>query len=214
MELIPYFEIAQQDRYCEFTIPSPLFGREKELEMIRNIIRHTTTNYSRHLGTSRNSIVVGSSGSQTATGTGGTVEDAESASSKSDTSYQNPMLSPSSSVSQTIGAGSPVVPAMSGSLNGGQMDSSPRLGAMRDSPLAVSASPPVSASDGLRRVALGPSQGRSRTHAVVIHGPPGYVTITYERYGIPHETMVAMLLVRGRVLLFSCIRQSGGVSIS
>ncbi|KAI0793300.1 histidine kinase [Abortiporus biennis] len=173
MELIPYFDIAQQDRYCEFTIPSPLFGRDKELETIRNVIRHTSTSYSRHVGASRNSIVVSSSGSQTATGTGGTVDDTESVSSKSDTSYQNPMLSPSSSVSVTVGGGGSPAVAPS-SINGGTVvEGSPRLNSLRESPVAMSTSPPVSSSDGLRRVALGPSQRRARTHAIVIQGPPG-----------------------------------------
>ncbi|RXW16010.1 hypothetical protein EST38_g9848 [Candolleomyces aberdarensis] len=38
-ELIPPFEIAQEDRFMEFTIPIALFGREKELELIRRVIR-------------------------------------------------------------------------------------------------------------------------------------------------------------------------------
>lgn len=120
-------------------------------------------------------MVVSSSGSQTATGTGGTADDVESMSSKSDTSLQNPIMSPSSSVSITGGGTSPLVNTGSGLANGnGGMDgSSPRLASLRDSPVAMSTSPPISSSDGLRRVALGPSQRRARTHAIVIQGPPG-----------------------------------------
>ncbi|KAF8823868.1 hypothetical protein HHX47_DHR9000114 [Lentinula edodes] len=36
-ELIPHFEIASQDRFMDFTMPLALFGREKELELIRNV---------------------------------------------------------------------------------------------------------------------------------------------------------------------------------
>ncbi|KAJ2919335.1 hypothetical protein MD484_g1075, partial [Candolleomyces efflorescens] len=38
-ELIPPFEIALQDRFMEFTIPIALFGRDKELDLIRRVIR-------------------------------------------------------------------------------------------------------------------------------------------------------------------------------
>ncbi|KAF8272384.1 histidine kinase [Lactarius quietus] len=47
-ELIPPFDISNEDRYEGFTSPNILFGREKELETIRNVIRHASTSYSRH----------------------------------------------------------------------------------------------------------------------------------------------------------------------
>ncbi|KAJ7151534.1 hypothetical protein C8R46DRAFT_1166444 [Mycena filopes] len=37
-ELIPPFEITTQDKFMDFTIPLTLFGREKELEIVRNPI--------------------------------------------------------------------------------------------------------------------------------------------------------------------------------
>ncbi|KAF7319894.1 Histidine kinase [Mycena kentingensis (nom. inval.)] len=45
-ELIPPFEITMQDRYMDFTIPLTLFGREKELEIVRNVIRNCTASFS------------------------------------------------------------------------------------------------------------------------------------------------------------------------
>ncbi|KAI0367509.1 histidine kinase [Pilatotrama ljubarskyi] len=149
-ELIPYFDIATEDRCMEFTIPSPLFGREKELETIRNIIRHTSTSYSRQIGTSRGSFVVSSSGS---TGTGastvGTGEDpSDSMSSKSEASAQM-MVSPESPGSKVSS-----IDTIQGSAT-------------------TITSGTVSTSDGLRRVALTPSQSRPRTHAAIILGPPG-----------------------------------------
>lgn len=148
-ELIPYFDIAVEDRCMEFTIPSPLFGRDKELETLRNIIRHTSTSYSRQIATSRGSFVVSSNGSGGAS-TGGTGEDpSDSMSSKSEASGQMVMSpdSPGSKVSSidNPGAGSGTVASTS----------------------------TIPTSDGLRRVALTPSQGRARTHAAIIMGPPG-----------------------------------------
>ena len=144
-ELIPYFDIAMQDRCMEFTIPSPLFGRDKELETIRNIIRHTSTSYSRQLATSRGSFVVSSNGSA------GTPEDpSDSLSSKSEASGHMIMSldSPGSKVSSIELPGAPG----SGTVTSGST---------------------IPTSDGLRRVALAPSQGRIRTQAVIIMGPAG-----------------------------------------
>ncbi|KAI0325627.1 histidine kinase [Cubamyces sp. BRFM 1775] len=150
-ELIPYFDIATEDRCMEFTIPSPLFGRDKELETIRNIIRHTSTSYSRQIGTSRGQLIVGSSGGSGGASTVGTAEDpSDSMSSKSEASAQMILSpdSPGSKVSSldTIQQGSTATTITSGT---------------------------VSTSDGLRRVALAPSQSRARTHAAIITGPPG-----------------------------------------
>ncbi|KAF7784549.1 hypothetical protein Agabi119p4_714 [Agaricus bisporus var. burnettii] len=47
-ELIPLFDIALQDRFMEFTLPIALYGRDKELCVIRNIIRNTSTSFSQH----------------------------------------------------------------------------------------------------------------------------------------------------------------------
>ncbi|KAH8086606.1 histidine kinase [Cristinia sonorae] len=153
-ELIPYFDIATQDRFEEFTIPSPLFGREKELETIRNIIRHTSTAYSRHMGASNGSVVDSSQtqGSTSPAGTVVTIDDrSESMSSKSDVSLSAPVMSPT-----TSNLGCAPVMTLSGQRNSTGL-----------------IPPPVSLSDGLRRVALGPSPRRNRTHAIVITGPPG-----------------------------------------
>ncbi|KAJ7356807.1 dual-domain HisK/Mak2 protein kinase [Mycena albidolilacea] len=45
-ELIPHFEITTQDRFMDFTIPLTLFGREKELEIVRNVIRNCSASFS------------------------------------------------------------------------------------------------------------------------------------------------------------------------
>ncbi|KAI1786301.1 histidine kinase [Ganoderma leucocontextum] len=150
-ELIPYFEIAGADRCMEFTIPSPLFGRDKELETIRNVIRHTSTSYSRQLATSRGSFVVGSSGSS---GSPGTADDpSETMSSKSGTSGHMVASSPDSPASKVSSIGDlPQMGPGSGTVASGST---------------------ILTSDGLRRVALAPSHGRVRTNAAIILGPPG-----------------------------------------
>ncbi|OSD05781.1 histidine kinase [Trametes coccinea BRFM310] len=149
-ELIPYFDIATEDRCMEFTIPSPLFGREKELETIRNIIRHTSTSYSRQVGTSRGLIV--SPGGSPGTSTIGTGEDpSDSMSSKSEASA-NMVVSPDSPGSKVS-----------------SLDTVPH----GSTTTTTITSGTVSTSDGLRRVALAPSHSRARTHAAIITGPPG-----------------------------------------
>lgn len=52
-ELIPSFEIALEDRFMEFTMPIALFGREKELELIRNVIRNVSTSFSGHFSATK-----------------------------------------------------------------------------------------------------------------------------------------------------------------
>ncbi|TFK30704.1 dual-domain HisK/Mak2 protein kinase [Coprinopsis marcescibilis] len=65
-ELIPHFEIALQDRFVEFTIPVSLFGRDKELETIRNVIRNTSTSFSQHHSTSKGFVTLSAASTQTA----------------------------------------------------------------------------------------------------------------------------------------------------
>ncbi|KAI0063199.1 STKc type histidine kinase [Artomyces pyxidatus] len=80
LELIPIFEIAKHDRYMEFTIPNILFGREKELDIIRNVIRHASTSYSRYYSFNSNAFTA-SVGSQK---TGESEVHSDSVSSRSD----------------------------------------------------------------------------------------------------------------------------------
>ncbi|KZV95615.1 STKc type histidine kinase [Exidia glandulosa HHB12029] len=53
LELIPIFDIAQQDKFMDFIIPSGLFGREAEIEQIGAVIRQASTSHSRYLAASR-----------------------------------------------------------------------------------------------------------------------------------------------------------------
>ncbi|KAL1747326.1 histidine kinase [Schizophyllum fasciatum] len=42
-ELIPFFEIAKQDRFMEFSLPIALYGREKELSTISGVVKALTS---------------------------------------------------------------------------------------------------------------------------------------------------------------------------
>ncbi|KAJ3724256.1 hypothetical protein DFJ43DRAFT_1157787 [Lentinula guzmanii] len=150
-ELIPHFEIASQDRFMDFTMPLALFGREKELELIRNVIRHTNTSFSRHLSTSEGYIAISSSGSQ----------DTSTAMSFADDPTES--LSSGGSVSNNG------VAAVDSTGN--------KTGSARYSPThdysSMSFSPSIPTSDGLRRAALIRKPRSSRAQVVVLVGPPG-----------------------------------------
>ncbi|KAI0271645.1 histidine kinase [Gloeopeniophorella convolvens] len=89
-ELIPSFDIAKEDRYTGFTSPNMLFGREKELETIRNVIRNASTSYSRH-SVLRGPDHPGSAGSQrTAISDGSREGRSSSRSSRSSSSMKIP----------------------------------------------------------------------------------------------------------------------------
>ncbi|KAH9927462.1 histidine kinase [Epithele typhae] len=154
-ELIPSFEIATGDRCMDFTIPGLLFGRDKELETIRNIVRHTSTSYSRQIATSRGPYVVSSSNSGGTSNVTTGEERSDSMSSKSEASGQMAQ-SPDSPGSKF----STVDQFQSSAASGTSGPSTVTAGSM-------------TASDGLRRVALAPSHSRARTHAAIILGPPG-----------------------------------------
>ncbi|KAJ6569666.1 dual-domain HisK/Mak2 protein kinase [Mycena capillaripes] len=61
-ELIPSFEITTQDRFMDFTIPLTLFGREKELEIVRNVIRNCTASFSTDISATNGFKSTGSGG--------------------------------------------------------------------------------------------------------------------------------------------------------
>ncbi|THH17217.1 hypothetical protein EW146_g3550 [Bondarzewia mesenterica] len=151
LELIPSFEIATQDRYMEFTIPNILFGREKELETVRNVIRHMSTTFSRHTTTAKGSITLTSSGS-----TGGTADTPD-----------NRSATPSSH--------SPSSPDMSSSmLDSPQKTSSGLEGVtsqVQSSSVGLSAVTDMS--ENLRRIALSPTPRRVHAHGIIIVGPAG-----------------------------------------
>lgn len=59
-ELIPHFEITTQDRFMDFTVPLTLFGREKELEIVRNVIRNCSASFSTDVAVSNGFKLAGS----------------------------------------------------------------------------------------------------------------------------------------------------------
>ncbi|EPQ61132.1 hypothetical protein GLOTRDRAFT_113578 [Gloeophyllum trabeum ATCC 11539] len=164
MELIPTFEIATQDRYAEFTIPTSLFGRERELELIRNVIRNVSTSYARHHGGKGGYIALNASspqGSETQSRPGRSEDQGEASSTKSESS-QSLVLNEEE--------GSPkMTPPLSTQATNTQFDQSSTSTATTSM-----MSPPMTTSDGLRRVALTPARSKTaRAHTIIIVGPPG-----------------------------------------
>ncbi|KAL0950689.1 hypothetical protein HGRIS_007467 [Hohenbuehelia grisea] len=157
-ELIPAFDIAMSDRFMDFTMPITLFGRERELETIRNVIRNTSTSFSRHHSTSRGLIPIASSASlDTGTGLGtgiGTGDgDSESVSSRSESI--KPTRLQVDKVSGDEG-------------NSGRSSSN-----ANDSSMSMSMSPSMTPSEVLRKAALGSKTRPPRVQTVLAVGPPG-----------------------------------------
>ncbi|KAF8630202.1 hypothetical protein AX15_003056 [Amanita polypyramis BW_CC] len=145
-ELIPPFEIGQQDRFMEFTMPIALFGRDKELDLIRNVIRNTSTSPSRHYSSSKGSRM-STSGQDTSAESAAAIDDQSESMSSHSESSKNP---------------------------GRNSDISPKLLAARQSLVhdgSMSTSFP--SSDGLRRVALRSQSRAPRTQTVIVVGSPG-----------------------------------------
>ncbi|EIW86383.1 dual-domain HisK Mak2 protein kinase [Coniophora puteana RWD-64-598 SS2] len=151
-ELIPAFEIAAQDRYSTFSIPLILFGREKELEMIRNVTRNTLTSFSRDVSASKGLTITSSTGTDsqdTGTGTGtGTGGDGHSDSASSRSVSSAGMRS---------------------------HEGSPKGSSSRLLPTEIAGSPtnPSSMNEGLRRVVLKQRTRAIRSHVIVVSGPAG-----------------------------------------
>ncbi|KAK2461712.1 hypothetical protein APHAL10511_006175 [Amanita phalloides] len=143
-ELIPLFEIGQQDRFMEFVMPVALFGREKELESIRNVIRNTSTSFSRHYSSSKGYIAFSTSGHDSITDPSlGNDDHTESMSSHSESTRLTDAISP-------------------------------KLLSARRSPVHDTLiSTPIQSNNELRRVALHSQSRTPRTQAVIVVGPPG-----------------------------------------
>nr|GAT57553.1 histidine kinase [Mycena chlorophos] len=106
-ELIPPFEIATQDRFMDFTIPLTLFGREKELETVRNVIRNCTASFSVDMSASS---VIRSSGSSGELGE----DQPHSDSAQSSVGSESPM----EDISMGMQPPSAVAPSSAGSASG------------------------------------------------------------------------------------------------
>lgn len=149
-ELIPLFEIAREDRFMEFTIPIALFGRDKELELIRKVISDTSNSFSQHYSTSKGVIAFSSASGHDMN----TETNSESMSSRSGSPLTAHFNSSHSDSSRSI-------------WHHDSMDYEP--------PPGTSVSPSRgTTSDGLRRHIFHSSRLKfDRTQAVLVVGPPG-----------------------------------------
>ncbi|KAF8061003.1 hypothetical protein FPV67DRAFT_1673829 [Lyophyllum atratum] len=152
-ELIPPFEIALEDRFMEFTMPIALFGREKELEIIRNVIRNASTSFSRHFSASKGFMAASATTSSSGVDTGSMDDLSETLSSRSD--------SPSNMVIGDVGMRSPA-------SRSPQLPMSPEW---QSSSRTIS--PSLGSSSRLRKMVLRSGTRASRTQAVMVIGPPG-----------------------------------------
>ncbi|EIN13359.1 histidine kinase [Punctularia strigosozonata HHB-11173 SS5] len=168
VELIAPFEIAQRERYIAFTLPTALIGRDKELETLRNVIRHMATSYSRYVGAANRTINLTSQGSNHDNGTGsGGHDDADSISSRSDASQNHP---PSSAADVT----SAVITARKSPSPSRDMVSNPATATSTTANTSASMASVTPPADGLRRLAaLAPKSRKYGARAVIVMGEPG-----------------------------------------
>ncbi|KDR85277.1 hypothetical protein GALMADRAFT_218372 [Galerina marginata CBS 339.88] len=145
-ELISSFEIALEDRFIEFTMPLALFGRETELELIRNVIRNVSTSFSKHFSSTKGYFALSTRGSYSFT----TDEYPDSVSSRSDSLYNTSMAGSSSPRTFTT------------------LDNS-----VHEHSAPVSLSPSLHSGEGLRKGVLRNRSRVSHTQAVIVIGPPG-----------------------------------------
>jgi hypothetical protein len=188
MQLIPRFELGLHDRYSTFIVPSTLvsslsasgihcmthlclsilsilqFGREKELETIRNVIRHCTTSFARHYSVARPYIVMPSSFDSTGIGSYTGDDRSDSVSSRSEPS-----------IGHTAGASGSHSHGISIGVGTGMMG--PATSTV-ESPASPSAAY-VGADQDLRRAALRLRHKVARVHALVVIGRSGYVDIAF-----------------------------------
>ncbi|KAF5355680.1 hypothetical protein D9756_004007 [Leucocoprinus leucothites] len=146
-ELIPLFDIAFQDRFMEFTIPIALFGRDKELDIIRNVIRNVSTSFSRHF--SSTSLQTKAFKNSHDTGTSTYDDNSDSMSSRSELTNNATAIDDTSPKTLSLLSNSSAL----------------------DSRLSLSGAP-VSGGE-LRRAALRSKVRVSKTQVVLVTGPPG-----------------------------------------
>ncbi|KAI0320977.1 histidine kinase [Amylostereum chailletii] len=120
LELIPTFDIGQHDRYMNFTLPSLLIGREKEIEIIRNVIRHASMTFSRYTASAKGAISLTPTGSQVSGSRGSPDGRSDSLSSRSETSARNSgMMTDDMTPRQTAGEPPPAVASIGSQVTRG-----------------------------------------------------------------------------------------------
>ncbi|KAI6136939.1 STKc type histidine kinase [Pisolithus sp. B1] len=148
-----------------FIIPHTLFGRDKELETIRNVIRHSLTSFSRH--STAQTLAPRSIASSSSQGTG-TDNDDEEAMSSVASGEESPKLT------ATKVEGVYSYPAGRGAATPSPANSVTKLG--RDAKELIFPLPAGSsdvATNSLRKVALQANERGIKTHAIIVAGAAG-----------------------------------------
>ncbi|KAI5897382.1 histidine kinase [Schizophyllum commune H4-8] len=163
-ELIPFFEIAKQDRFMEFSLPIALFGREKELSTISGVVKSLTS--SQPMSASGGSVVHhSSSGSHEISHTNPGATDERVSEDMSSTGSSSPRGRSVDRMDRSV-EHSPKMSSTSASRTSPSHDVT--TSASGHAPTATSATP-----SDLRRTALRTKARSVRTHTIVIVGPPG-----------------------------------------
>jgi hypothetical protein len=178
-QLIAPFAIGQRERYSVFTLPTALTGREKELETLRNVIRHMSTSYSRHVGATYRTLAISVDSG------GGVADDVESVSAGSDSSAAaaggsvteagSPTTGMNTKSSRSPSRDTSSVGTGNGTGTGTATTGTATTGTGTGSASAMSVSSATPPADDLRRLALVPKSRRYGARAVIVMGEPGYV---------------------------------------
>ena len=96
-ELIPPFPIAAEDKWSEFILPNTLFGRTKEVEILKAVLKRVSSTHSLHYSGGRRTILPNSSGvgANTQSGSMLTPHNPATTESFSDAGSSHPSNSPS-----------------------------------------------------------------------------------------------------------------------
>lgn len=166
-EIIPTFKIGQEDKYSTFIIPHTLFGRDKELETIRNVIRHSLTSFSRQSSRAQ-TLVPRSTASTSSQGAGTDNDDEDAVSSSVASSEESPKLS------ATKVEGVCSYPSGRAAATPSPVNTVAKPG--RDAKELVFPLPTGTsdvATNSLRKVALQAKERGIKTHTIVVAGAAG-----------------------------------------
>ncbi|KAL4069355.1 STKc type histidine kinase, partial [Scleroderma citrinum] len=167
--IIPPFEIGQQDKYSIFIVPHALCGRDKELETIRNVIRHSLMSFARQSSTLQN-LVPQSLASGSSQGTGAD-DDEDVASSSAVSSEGSPRLTFSRMENVSLNSSSTRNAASPSPVNSTSM--SARDARDATFPYSSSASDGILPAGKLRKVALQSKERNTKAHVIMITGSGG-----------------------------------------
>ncbi|KAI6045151.1 STKc type histidine kinase [Pisolithus marmoratus] len=149
-----------------FIIPHTLFGRDKELETIRNVIRHSLTSFSRQSSTAQ-TLATRSIASASSQGTGTDLDDDDAMSSSAASSEDSPKLT-FAKVESVCN-----LPVGRNTASPSPVNLAAKPGRDAKEPMFTPSGTSDVAINNLRKVALQTKERGIKTHAIVVVGPGG-----------------------------------------